>query len=119
MKPTIEATNFGSITIAGEKYDHDVVIRLRGHVEKRKKLSKELFGTSHIISLPEAEDVYEDGAKSIIIGTGQSGMAKLSPEAAAFFQDKRCAVKLLPTPEAIRYWNEAQGAAIGIFHVTC
>jgi len=28
-------------------------------------------------------------------------------------------VQLLPTPKAIRAWNEAEGAAIGLFHVTC
>ena len=120
MRPRIDKTKFGSITIAGETYEHDVIIRLNGKVEKRKKkLSKELFGTSHIISLAEAEYVYEDGANWIIIGTGQSDMAKVSPEAAAFFQEKRCTVKLLPTPEAIRCWNETEEAVIGLFHVTC
>lgn len=120
MKPHINRTKFGSITIAGEKYEHDVIIRLNGTVGKRKKkLSKELFGTSHIISLAEAEYVYEDAAHSIVIGSGQSGMARLSPEAAVFLLRKRCAVQLLPTPDAIRYWNETDGAAIGLFHVTC
>lgn len=120
MKTKIDSTQFGSITIAGENYEHDVIIRLNGKVEKRKKkLSKELFGTSHMISLAEAEYVYEEGANWIIIGTGQSAMTQLSPEAAAFFQKERCAVKLLPTPEAIRYWNKTAEAVIGLFHVTC
>jgi hypothetical protein len=26
---------------------------------------------------------------------------------------------LLPTPEAIDVWNETEGGAIGLFHVTC
>ena len=37
MKPHIDSTSFGSITIDGEKYDHDVMIRLFGKVKKRKK----------------------------------------------------------------------------------
>jgi hypothetical protein len=120
VKQKIDKTKFGSITIAGEKYEHDVIIRLNGKVERRKKkLSKELYGTSHLISLAEAEYVYEDGAIWIIVGTGQSGMARLSPEAAVFFQEKGCTVKLLPTPEAIRCWNETAEAVIGLFHVTC
>ncbi len=120
MKPKIDETKFGSITIGGEEYEHDIVIRLNGRVEKRKKkLSKEIFGTSHVISLAEAEYVYEDGARSIIVGSGQSGMAKLSPEAADFFKTMNCAVWLLPTPDAIRCWNDTQGAAVGLFHVTC
>ena len=41
MKPIINGTAFGSITIAGQLYEHDVIIRLNGKVEKRrKKLSK-------------------------------------------------------------------------------
>jgi hypothetical protein len=32
MKPTIDGTKFGSITVDGETYDHDIVIRLSGKV---------------------------------------------------------------------------------------
>ena len=42
----IEDTKFGSITIDGKTYEHDVILRLSGKVEKRqKKLSKETHGT--------------------------------------------------------------------------
>lgn len=120
MKPKIDKTKFGSITIAGRKYEKDVLIRLGGKIEKRKKkLSREVFGTSHIISLAEAEDIYEEGADKIIIGTGQSGKLKLSDEAAGFFRQKECHPVLLPTPEAIQVWNEAKGSTIGLFHITC
>jgi WD40 repeat protein len=58
----IEHTEFGSITIDGKTYEHDVIIRLSGKVDKRqKKLSKELYGTSHIVSKAEAKSVFEDG----------------------------------------------------------
>ena len=120
MRPKITKTKFGAITVAGEKYEHDILIRLDGKVEKRKKkLSKEVFGTSHIISLAEAEYIFAEGVQHIIIGTGQSDMVKLSDEAAVFFQQKKCKVELLPTPEAMRCWNEAESLVIGLFHVTC
>ncbi len=120
MKPTIDSTKFGSITIEGEKIEHDIVIRLNGDVEKRKKkLSKALYGTSHVISLDEAEHIYQDGAERLIIGAGQSGLVTLSEEAADYFRGKACCVELLPTPEALKAWNEAKGAVIGLFHVTC
>ncbi len=120
MKPVIDKTEFGSITIAGETYEHDVIIRLDGEVTKRKKtLPKELYGTSHIVSQAEAEYVYEPGATRLIVGTGQSGMVTLSEEAAAFLKEKGVAVELRPTPEAIRCWDEASGATIGLFHITC
>jgi hypothetical protein len=55
----------------------------------------------------------------LIIGAGQSGTVTLSDEAAAYFKRNDCQVELLPTPEAIRVWNEAAGAVIGLLHVTC
>lgn len=120
MEPKIDKTKFGSITLAGEKYEHDIQIRLNGKIEKRKKkLSKEVYGTSHTISLAEAEFVYQEGAEAIIIGSGQEGMLKLSDEAAALFKKKDCKVKLMPTPEAAHEWNKAKGPTIGLFHITC
>jgi hypothetical protein len=120
MRPTIDKTKFGSITVSNKKYEHDILIRLNGKVEKRKKkLSKEIYGTSHIISLAEAEYIYEEGAEKLIIGSGQSGMVKLSDEAAKFFEQKHCQVEVLSTPEAIEYWNELESPANGLFHITC
>ena len=120
MQPTIDRTAFGSITVDGERFEHDVLIRLTGRVEKRKKkLSKALYGTSHVLSLAEAKHVYEEGAHRLIVGTGQQGNVRLSHEAEGYFARKQCRVRLLPTPKAIRAWNKAEGAVIGLFHVTC
>ena len=72
MNPHIDGTAFGSITIAHDDYEHDVIIRLNGGVEKRKKkLSKAIYGTSHIVSLAEAQYVYEPGAQRLIVGLGR------------------------------------------------
>jgi hypothetical protein len=116
----IESTAFGSITIGGRTYDHDVVVRLSEEVVKRKKkLSKRLYGTSHTVSEDEARFVYEDGCKALIFGTGQYGNAALSAEAAAFLERKGCAVTALPTPEAIEAFNRCRAPKVGLFHVTC
>jgi hypothetical protein len=120
MKPEIDSTAFGSITIEDETYDHDVLIRLDGTVLKRKKkLSKEIYGTSHIISIEEAKFVYEEGAQCLIIGTGQQGMVELSDVASQYFKKNGCGVVTFPIPRAIEAWNKAEGATIGLFHVTC
>ena len=120
MKPTIDRTKFGSITVDGETYEHDIVIRLSGRVKKRKKkLSKQQYGTSHTVSLAEAKHIYDDGAELVIVGTGQHGILKLSDEAKGFFKDHGCKVRAVPTPDAAKAWNEAEGKVIGMFHVTC
>jgi hypothetical protein len=120
MKPKIEATTFGSITVDGQKIGNDVVLRLDGSVKKRKKkLSKRIYGTSHTISLDEAKHVYEKGVELLIVGTGQYGLVRLSEEAEAYLRERSCQTKLDATPEAIGIWNEAKGKVIGLFHVTC
>jgi hypothetical protein len=120
VKPKIEATQFGSITIQGQQTDHDVIIRLDGTVKKRKKkLSKRVHGTSHRVSLAEAQHVFEEGAWLLIIGTGQYGLVDLDGEAREFLDGQGCRVRLLPTPEAIGVWNDAEGKVIALFHVTC
>jgi hypothetical protein len=103
MRPRIDRTQFGSVTIGGKVYEHDVLIRLDGQVEKReKKLSKAVYGTSHTISLAEARHVYQQGAARLLVGDGQDGTVVLSEEAAAYFQRNRCRVELLPLPKSSR-----------------
>ena len=121
MKPIINSTEFGSIEIEKSIFEHDVIINLDGQVKKRKKkLSKAIFGTSHIISLDEAKHVYEKEAKFLIIGTGQYSQVNLSDEAENFFNQKKCKVKLQSTPKAIKTWNKSdEQKIIGLFHVTC
>src|SRR5205814_5779860 len=109
----IEGTTFGSITIDGKTYEHDVVIRLSGEVVKRKKkLSKKLYGTSHTLSKDEAKFVFEKGCQQLILGSGKHGNVHLSPEAEAYFAKKGCRVLLQPTPEAIRSFNKSHGKKI-------
>ena len=61
----IDSTTFGTITIDGKIYEHDVVVRLSGEVVKRKKkLSKKLYGTSHVLSEDEARFLVEKGLRA-------------------------------------------------------
>ena len=110
MKPEISAAGFGSITTGGDTYRHDVVIKLNGEVGKiKKKLSRAIFGTSHIVALEEAKKVYDENATQLIVGTGQRD----------FFEENKCSVQMTTTPEAIKIRNAAWKKAVGLFHVTC
>jgi len=116
----IEDTSFGSITIDGKTYPHDVLIRSSGEIKKRKKkLSKKYYGTSHVMSLEEAEFIYEKKIKLLVVGTGQDGNLRLSPEAAEFFARNDYTVLAAPTPRAIELFNQTRGHKTGLFHVTC
>ena len=116
----IDDTKFGNITIDGKTYEHDVVIRLAGDIVKRKKkLSKKLYGTSHLVSKDEAKFVFEKGAEVLVVGSGQEGNVRLSPEAEAYLAKKGCEIVIQPTPEALHVFNETHRKKIGLFHVTC
>ena len=120
MKPRIDRTRFGSIAVEGEVYRHDLLIRPDGEVLARaKELSKAVYGTSHVISLEEAQQVYQEGAERLIVGTGLSGLTRLSEQAAAYFQSRGCRVDRYPTRRAVKAWNKAEGVVIGLFHITC
>jgi hypothetical protein len=120
MRPVIKSTSFGSITVDKTTYDHDIIISSEGIVKRRKKkLSKRIYGTSHQISLDEIKYVYREESDGIVIGSGQYGVAVLSPEAEEYLKKKNCSVLLKPTPEAVQAWNESRGKWIGLFHITC
>ena len=103
----IDRSDFGSIIIDGKTYDHDVKIGLSGQVSKRKKkLSKRLYGTSHIISEAEADRLRE-GMRFDHHWHRPGGNVQLSPEAQAYFDKKGCKVLLQPTQEAIRSFNRS------------
>jgi len=120
MKPKISHTSFRSITVEDKEYDFDILINSKGLVSKRrKKLSKAIFGTSHTLSEAEVKYVFEEKAHEMIIGTGQYGRVELSDEARTYLRTKNCDPVLMPTPEAIQYWNKRKGKAVGLFHITC
>ncbi|NIM94961.1 MAG: adenylate kinase [Anaerolineales bacterium] len=119
-KPQITKFKFGSIQVDGKKYTYDIIIRLDGSVQKRKKkLSKEKYGTSHKLSRKEMKFVYEKGASSIVIGSGQSGNVKLSRKARKYLQERDCEVLIAPSQEAVLLWNNAGPGTIALFHITC
>lgn len=120
MDPKIDNTHFGSITIEDQKYPHDVLIRMGGKITKRKKkLSKQVYGTSHMLSKAEAHHVFEEGLETLIIGTGQFDRVRLSEEAQAFFDESGVEIILAGTPKAMKMWNQAEGKVVGLFLVTC
>ena len=120
MRPKIDDTWFGSITVEGTRYEYDIIIRLSGKVRKRNKgLSKAVYGTSHTISLAEIKELYRKKAERLIIGTGQEDQVRLSDEAAEFLKSQGCKVDLWPTSKAVKRWNESEGKVLGLFHVTC
>jgi hypothetical protein len=115
----IEGTTFGTITIDGKTYEHDVIIRLSGEgVKRKKKLSKKYYGTSHVLSKDEAKFVFERGCEQLILVRAKWAMC-ISRQRLRLISPRRAARFCCSPPEAIDAFNRSHAKKIGLFHVTC
>lgn len=122
----IEDISFGSITIDGERYDHDVVIFPSGVRKRKKWITKEKHGTSHKFTRGEMREYLDridsENIDLIIVGTGLYGRLGLLDEAKELLEEREIKAIELKTPEAAKRFEEGKEAKdrkIGIFHVTC
>jgi hypothetical protein len=119
----IEKYKFGQITIDGKNYNHDVEVRWTGEVLKwwRKE--------SHVIDVEDVKRAIEARPDTIVIGTGESGVAKVTAEAQKFIKEKGIRLIIDLTEQATKTFNiicaesiEEEGEqdkVIGLLHLTC
>ena len=119
----IQEYKFGSITIDGKTYNHDVEVRWTDEILDwwRKE--------SHVIDVEDVKRAVEQNPETIIIGTGESGIARVTEEAQKFIKDKGIKLIIDLTEQATRTFNirkeeseEEEGKqekVIGLFHLTC
>ena len=116
----IVGTSFGEITIGKTTYETDVYILAHGEVKRRKKkIAREIYGTSHKIGPAELKRVCKGGPKKVFIGTGQSGAVELTAEGREFLEEHRIEVCAVPTPEVIDAFNQYGKSKAALIHVTC
>lgn len=119
----IEDYQFGSITIDGQNYRHDVVVFWTDEVFDwwRKE--------SHLVDVEDIIDIMEQNPETVVIGTGQAGMVKVTESAKKFIEARGIRLLIDPTEQAVRTFNvrkeesfEEEGRqekVIGLFHLTC
>ena len=119
----IEEYKFGSITINGKTYTEDVEINWTDDVLDwgRKE--------SHVIGVQDIKRALEQDPETIVIGTGETGTAKVSQEAQEEIQSKGIKLIIDRTEQAAKTFNvindeseEEEGVqekVIGLFHLTC
>jgi hypothetical protein len=110
----INGTKFGEITINGKPYDSDVTVYWDGKVEFRSK--------EHTIELGEFLKVLREGVEIVVIGTGQHGVIRITPEVTQWAEDKNVKIYAENTPKAVDMFNafaQEGRKTVGIFHVTC
>jgi len=119
----IEEYHFGSITIDGKTFEYDVEVRWTGEVLKWWREE------SHIIDVEDVKRAIGESPDTIIIGTGESGMAEVTEEAKKEILSGGIGLIIDKTEEAVKTFNiqkeestEEEGIRkkiIGLFHLTC
>jgi hypothetical protein len=110
---------FGAVRIAGERYDHDVVIDA-GRVRRRRKgPSKALREQYGHTPLSVGEGI-PWGGRRLIVGTGDQGSLPVAPEVYAEAVRRGVQLVALPTREACRLLADLDPEdAYAVLHVTC
>jgi len=109
----INSSGFGSITVDGVTYNHDVYILPSGKVEERK------YG--HAFTREQAEHVLKENPDTVVIGKGTFGLASLSSEARALLQGKGIQIVETNTSDIADKFNKLNETktVAAIIHVTC
>jgi hypothetical protein len=119
----IEEYKFGSLTIGGKTYHDDVEVRWTGEVLDWPRPE------SHVIGVADVARAIKQNPETIVIGTGQSGMAQVTEEAQKEIKTKGIELVIDRTEQAAKTFNirkeeseEEEGKqekVIGLFHLTC
>lgn len=119
----IEEYKFGSITIDGKVYNGDIEARWNGEVFSWWR------DNSHFVDIDDIKRAAEQNPDTIIIGTGESNLVKISEETKNFIIEKGIKLIIDKTEEAVKTFNVIcneseeeegrQNKAIGLFHLTC
>ena len=128
----IEEYRFGVIVIDGKEYNHDVEARwLFEHPKSgdRAEVLNWERAESHIIDVEDVKRAVEQKPDTIVIGTGESGVAKVTDSAKEFIKSQGIDLIVVLTGEAVRTFNIIEGDSleeeseqnkvIGLFHLTC
>lgn len=110
----IDFTKFGEVSINGKIYYSDMLVCWDGKIEFRVK--KHIFDMDDFIALLKMKP------EVIVIGTGQTGIVKISDEVRQTAEDKKIKLYVDPSPKAVDMFNGlvAQGKkAIALIHTTC
>ena len=114
------STGFGWIKYNDKIYEHDVLILADGRVLKRNEDElRRKYGTSHAIGADEIRFIMKEQPKVIVIGTGQSCLARLTQEAKEIIL--KSPVRLIegPSPAACKRFDSIAEKKAAIIHVTC
>ncbi len=112
----IEKYNFGSITISGKRYSSDIKI-INGQI-----CADWWRKSGHNVGIDDVADILNAKPDYLIIGSGSSGLMKVSAGLKQHLEDMGMEVIIEPTSVAVETFNRmyVDGKNVtGAFHLTC
>ena len=109
--------SFGSISIDGVSYDHDVVID-RGKVRKRKKKPSKRFREAFGHTPLSLEEDIPWNCRRLVVGTGTGALPAMK-EVQAEAERRKVELLIVPTQQAIELLKHNSPETNAILHVTC
>ncbi len=113
----IEGFRFGEIVIKGTTYRQDVKILVDGEI-----VHPWWRGSGHRVDPGDVRDILGQGPELLILGMGDPGQMKASPELRGELEQEEIRLLEKPTKEAVKELNTAvkQGDRVcAAFHLTC
>ncbi|MEE8637926.1 MAG: MTH938/NDUFAF3 family protein [Candidatus Margulisiibacteriota bacterium] len=106
--------SFGSITIDGKKYEHDVIVSSSG-------VKSWWRATSHNVSMNDLDPILSEKPKLVIFGTGAAGVMEVAGESEDHLEEQQIKVVIKKTADAIKEYNlrQSEPGVVGAFHLTC
>lgn len=111
----IQHYSFGRITIDGKTYTSDVII----YPDRVNSLWWRKEG--HFLQMDDLREVLDARPEVIIIGTGYSGIMKVSEDVISKLKSLKIDVHVARTTDAVNLFNELSGKrkTIACLHLTC
>jgi hypothetical protein len=116
----IDKFSFGSAVIDGTKYIRDLILLPDGII-KRRDGGFWVVG-SHCINKNEVQQLFDSGAKTIIVGIGILSRAHLSDEAKKYAEHQSAELFVVSSGDAVQKWNQLTDEgkrAAALIHITC
>jgi hypothetical protein len=113
-----DAYSFGSITIDGVTYEHDVVID-GGTVSKRRKKKSRPFRETYGHTPLSPEEDLPWSCRRLVVGTGASGALPIMDEVLREAERRGVEVVTLPTERALDLLRDEPARTNAVLHVTC
>jgi hypothetical protein len=112
--PKLEGYRFGRILVDGHEETRDLIVL------PNRVLTNWWRNDGHSLVIEDLEEVLDDLPGRLIVGTGASERMRPSPDAIRALKERGIEVEVLPTPEAVRRYQESDPAATAVAaHLTC